>query len=316
MWIDFKEEGHVYSVNGEIASISVTELLKKHGLAPKYNGADRSKLKESAEEGKKIHKDLENILNQAKYEPTTAQGKNFEKWVKENIDCGVGEQKLAYIYNGMIIAGTADVMAIGKKNELIIADHKNTSKFYREYVSWQVSLLDYFARKLGAEKVNGKLLKWKGAKKFYCLHYNPKTGDMVCYKLEKVPDAEIERLIDCEYNNEIYQHKTLMIDQELQKKYLEAENQIIGIEKGLVKAQKKRDELREQILKLFEEQKIVSWESPDKKLLVSYVAPTDRVSVDSAKLKKDYPQVFMNCQKITHIKSQLRVKVRGEENND
>ena len=106
MIVDFEEKGHIYSVNGEIASISVTELLAKHGLAPDYSGISKAKLKESADNGKAVHKDLEDILNVAGYEPKTEQGKHFAEWVKENLDCGVGEQKLGYEYNGLIIAGT------------------------------------------------------------------------------------------------------------------------------------------------------------------------------------------------------------------
>lgn len=317
MEIRFEEKGHIYSVNGEIAGISVTELLAKHGLAPNYSGISKAKLKETSNVGKAVHKDLENILNTAGYEPTTEQGKEFVEWVKENLDCGVGEQMLAYEYNGLIIAGTADMMGISKdRTTLIIGDHKNTSAFHREYVTWQVSLLDYFARKLGREKVNGKILNWKGAKEFYCFHYDPKTGKMTVYNLEKIPDEEIETLIEAEYNNEIYQRKVLVIDPELQKKYLEAEEHFISIEKGLKKIQKKRDELREQLLQLFEEQKIKRWEAPNKELIVTYVAPIDRLSVDSTKLKSKYPQVFSECQKITHTKAQLRVKVGGEEDGE
>ena len=195
MIVDFEEKGHIYSVNGEIASISVTELLTKHGLSP-YSGVNKAKMKESADVGKEIHKDLEDILNVAGYEPKTEQGKQFAEWVKENLDCGVGEQMLGFESNGLVIAGTADVMAIAKDKTLIIADHKNTSQFHREYVSWQVSILDYFARKLGKEKINGKLLNWKGAKRFICFHYDPKTGKMTAHELNKVADEEIERLIE------------------------------------------------------------------------------------------------------------------------
>lgn len=317
MLIDFEEKGHIYSVNGEIAAISVTELLSKHGLAPKYSGTNKTKLKESAEIGKSVHKDLESVLNIAHYEPKTEQGKHFSEWVIKNLDCGVGEQKLAYEYNGLIIAGTADVMAIGKdKSTLIIGDHKNTSKFHREYVSWQVSLLDYFARKLGKEKLNGKILNWKGANKFYCFHYEPKTGEMKVYELDKIPDIEIERLIDCEYNHKTYQREKLVIDPELQKQYLAAEENFIALEKGAKKLQQKRDELREKILQLFEQQNVYSWESPDKKILVTYVRESDRITVDSAKLKKEYPLAYNNCQKLTHTKSQLRVKLREGKNNE
>lgn len=313
MIVEFEEKDHIYTVNGEIAGISVTELLAKHGLAPDYSGVNKQKRRESADKGKAVHKELEDILNVASYEPKTEQGKHFAEWVKENIDCGVGEQKLAYEYNGLIIAGTADVMAIGKNKTLIVADHKNTAKFHREYVSWQVSLLDYFARKLGREKINGKILNWKGANRFYCFHYDPKSGEMKVYELEKVSDEEIERLIECEYKNEIYQRAVLVIDPELEKKYLLAEEKFMEIEKQAKELQNARDDLRAELLKLFEEQGIKSWESRDGKLLVTYVAPSEQLRVDSTKLKTKYPQVFTDCQKLSKVKAQIRVKVRGED---
>ena len=311
MIIEFEEKEHIYSVNGEIAGISVTELLAKHGLAPDYSGINKQKLRESAEKGKEVHKDLEDVLNIAAYKPKTEQGKHFAEWVKENLDCGVGEQKLAYEYKGLIIAGTADIMAISKNKTLIVADHKNTAKFHREYVSWQVSILDYFARKLGREKINGKILGWKGAKEFYCFHYDPKTGEMTVHELEKVADEEIEKLIECEYNNEIYQRAVLVIDPELEQKYLLAEEKFMEFEKQGKELQKARDDLRAELLKLFEEQGIKSWESRDGKLLVTYVAPTEQLRVDSTKLKTKYPQVFTECQKLSKVKAQIRVKVRG-----
>lgn len=315
MVVDFEEKGHIYSVNGEIASISVTELLAKHKLSP-YGGAKTSKMKESADIGKEIHKDLEDILNVASYEPKTEQGKQFAEWVKENLDCGVGEQMLGFESNGLVIAGTADVMAIGKDKTLIVADHKNTSQFHREYVSWQVSILDYFARKLGKEKINGKLLNWKGAKRFICFHYDPKTGKMTAHELNKVADEEIERLLDCELHNEIYQRPMLVVDPELQQKYLQAEENFIAFEKQLEAIQKVRDDLRAEMLRLLEEQGIKSWESPNGKLLVTYIPQSEQLRVDSTKLKTKFPQVFTECQKLLKVKSQIRVTVRGEDDEE
>lgn len=315
MIVTFEEKGHIYSVNGEIASISVTELLTKHGLSP-YSGVSKAKMKESADVGKAIHKDLEDILNVASYEPKTEQGKQFAEWVKENLDCGVGEQMLGFESNGLVIAGTADVMAIAKDKTLIVADHKNTSQFHREYVSWQVSILDYFARKLGREKINGKLLNWKGAKRFICFHYDPKTGKMTPHELNKVSDEEIERLLDCELHDEIYQRPMLVVDPELQQKYLQAEENFIAFEKQVKAVQKVRDDLRAEMLRLFEEQGIKSWESPDGKLLVTYIPQTEQVRVDSTKLKTKFPQVFTECQKLSKVKSQIRVTVRGEDDGE
>lgn len=312
MRISIDEEKHIYSVNGDIASISVTELLHKHKLAPDYKGVDKAKLKESATKGKAVHKDLENILNEPKYEPTTEQGKNFKKWVDANLDCGVGEQMLGLDYKGLLIAGTADVMAIGRKGEYILADHKNTSKFQQEYVTWQVNILDYMARKLGKEEVNGKKLNWKGALKFYCFKYDPKTGEMTPYELEKIPDSEIEELLEKEYKGELYERKQLAIDNTLRDKFIQTEQFLYEKELEYKRAEADAKAIREELLKLFEEQGILSWETPSGLLKVTYIQPIDKVMVDSRKLKDKYPQIYNECQKITKQKASIRITNRNK----
>lgn len=313
MQVDFEEKDHIYFVNGEIATISVTELLHKHKLAPDYGNVNKNLLKKSAERGKEIHKDLEDILMKPNYSPKSPEGEQFLEWVKENLDCGVGEQKLGYIYNEMIIAGTADVMGFLKDGSLMIADHKTTSKFQEEYVSWQVSLLDYFARQLKGEKINGKVFKWKGAAKFYCFHYH--DGKFDVHELKKIPDEEIEQLIKDEYEGRIYQRRELVISNELKEQFLKAEKFLAEVEKTYKEAEENAKKIREQMLSFFEQQNIKSWESPSGLVKVSYIEPSDRISVDSTKLKKEYPEVYSKCQKLTKVKSQIRVTIR-EENED
>ena len=83
MNVDFEESTHTYSVNGIIATISFTELLHKHGIAPDYSGVNGSTLNESAEFGKTIHKDIERVINTANYEPQTEFGKTFLAYAKK-----------------------------------------------------------------------------------------------------------------------------------------------------------------------------------------------------------------------------------------
>lgn len=312
MKVELVEEGHTYIVNGDIASISITELLKKHELAPSYKSVPKKKMEQASQEGKDVHKDLENVLNIAGFEPTTEQGKNFKAWCKENIDCAVGEQKLAYNYKGIIIAGTADVMGFLKDGNAFIGDHKNTATFHREYVSWQVSIGDYFARKLEGEKINGKKMFWKGAKNFYCFQYDKGTGELDVIELEKIPDEEIERLLECEFNGEKYERRELVIDPELQIKFLKAEKALADIEIAHKQAEATAKELRQMICDLCEKQKIYSWESPSGLVKVTYYPDRDDIIVDTPKLKKEYPQVWANCQKIRHTRSFVKVKVKEE----
>ena len=311
MVIDFNEETHTYSIDGDIASVSVTELLAKHHLSPSYDGVDKKLIKKAAEEGKKVHADLEKIFNEEEYELETEQGKNFQKWVAKNVQCGVAEQRLGFEYNGLTIAGTADVMGFLKDGTLFVGDHKNTAQFNREYVSWQVSLYDYFARKLEGEKVNGKPFNWKGASKFYCFHYDKKdNGELTVYELEKVPDNEIERLIECEYKGETYTRRELVVAPELQVEFIKKQKAFARLEKQYKTAKEKMDKVREKLVNLFEEQGILQWKTDN--MTVSYVAPTETHSVDSEKLKKELPLVFAKYQKISKRKATVRISVREE----
>lgn len=310
MRIDFEPRHHVYSVNGEIASVSVTELLAKHGLAPDYSKADREVLRASADKGKEIHKDLENIFHMPKYKPKTEQGKAFKKWVDENVDVACAEQMLGFSHNGLTIAGTADIMGFMKDGTRFIGDHKTTSKFHREYVTWQVSILDYFARRLFGDLVNGRDLKWTGAKKFYCFHFSP---ELKVYELDKIEDVEIEKLLECELKGEKYLRPQLYLDKEMQDRWLLAEQILADKQAEYKKAEADCKEIREALGKAMEKQGVSSWVSPNKKIKATYVAPTSKIVVDDDKLMREYPFVYAKCQKIKRTNSYVRISVRKGE---
>lgn len=311
MEILLDESNHQYTVDGEIASISITELLAKHHLAPDYGKVDKKVLKAKAEEGKKVHKDLENLLNKAKYKAETPQGEAFDKWVDENVDCAVGEQPFAYKYNTMLVCGTADVVGQLKDGSWFVGDHKTTSAFNRSYVSWQVSLLDYFARQCSGQTINGHRINWVGATKFYCFHYN-ELGELKVYELDKVDDGEIERLLNAEFNNEIYLPTQLIVDNELITNIEDLEIQVAVMERQLELTKQRAEFERQKLLKLFEEQRVISWESPSGLVKITYIAPHERMNVDTKKLKEKYPQAYEECQKPTQIKASLRINVRED----
>ena len=54
----FDEKTHTYTDDGKHL-ISVTQLMKKHGLAPDYSGVSESVLGAKAQRGTLIHKEIE-----------------------------------------------------------------------------------------------------------------------------------------------------------------------------------------------------------------------------------------------------------------
>lgn len=316
MNIVFNQEEHSYTVNNEIASISVTQLLRKHGLAPNYSAVNPEVLKQASERGTNIHRDLECLISVEDYEPFTREGEAFSKYLKEFVDCACAEQLLAYRYKSMWICGTADVIGYFKKKDkgCFVADHKTTANINKEYVSWQVSILDYMLRKLGNEPINDKSFKeWKGADEFMCFHYS-KDGDLNVIKLDKVPDEEIERLFECEYNGEIYKRRELVLDDEIEGNMITITRSIDQMEKTLKALKAQQDKIKNYILEKMQEQGIKSVKNDFFSL--TYVAPQEKVVVDSKKLKDNYPEVYKECLKLSQVKPQVRIKIMGDDEDE
>jgi hypothetical protein len=59
--IEFREDTHEYFLDGR-KLISVTQLMRKHGLAPSYDAVPSAVLKAKAERGTLIHKEIEKYI--------------------------------------------------------------------------------------------------------------------------------------------------------------------------------------------------------------------------------------------------------------
>lgn len=316
MTVDFDENSHSYTINGNIAMLSFTELLHKHKLAPDFKGVNKDILKQSAEFGKEIHSEIENIVNNKNYEPQTEFGKTFLKYSKENFDSAVAELRMGLNYKGYLIAGTADLVGFLKGDIPFIADNKTTSKKDIEYWSWQNSLANYALKKLGKELLNDKPIHWKGAEKIFVLWFDKKTGKLQKDKpveLEIIPDKEIERLLECELNGEIYQRQELIIEKALANEIETIEQKMVLMKEEFKFWEDKQKEYREELLKIFKKQGILSWESPNKKFKITYVPPTEQLRVDSKELKLNFPQVYAQVSKVSKKKDYLLIKERKDD---
>jgi hypothetical protein len=317
MIISFDESTHSYTINGDFADASVTELLGKHGLAPDFTKVAKDVRIKAAAQGKLIHEDIEKLVNgKEEHKPTTLQGEQFAEWLKENVEGAIAEQPTGYIIKNRLFAGTADLVGVTKDGKFFIGDHKCTSKFEREYVSWQVSLYDYFLRHVGGNhKINGKSwAAYKGADLFYCFHYNVSKGEFKVYQLEKVPDGEIEKLLDCEINGKKYHRPTLVVESDLLEQWQAAETALVEMEQAYQKQQEQVKEFRQRLCEEMERQGIETFESG--KLRLRYVRATETLTTDTKALKARYPQIYSELQRIVRKKAYVRVSIKGEDDDD
>lgn len=319
MNVDFEESTHTYSVNGIIATISFTELLHKHGIAPDYSGVNGSTLNESAEFGKTIHKDIERVINTANYEPQTEFGKTFLAYAKKNIESAVAELKMGINYKGLVIGGTADMIGFLKGSIPFIADNKITAGKNTEYWAWQISLENYALKKLGKELLNGKQINWKGAEKIFVFWFDKATGKLQKNKVVElglIPDKEIERLLECEYNGEIYKRRELSIDKTFAVEVEMVEDKLKELEEEFAIWKNRAETYRKELLNAFKKQGIISWESPSKRFKITYVPQSEQIRVDNAKLREDYPQIYEKVTKLTKKNEYLLIKERKENGSE
>ena len=88
----------------------------------------------------------------------------------------------------------------------------------------------------------------------------------------------------------------------------DAINTIVEIEKQIKDLKALQDGYKESLLKEMEEKNVLKIDT--EKLLIYYVAPSTRETLDSKKLKEDLPDIYDLYVKFTDVKSSLRIKVK------
>ena len=289
--ITFNEETHEYFNEGK-KLISVTQLMQKHGLAPNYDAVPSEVLRAKAERGTLIHKEIEQYIKEGEI-GFTSELSEFIKYVTDNdlLPIMASEE---IVYND-IVAGTVDLYLPGN----IIADIKTTATLHKEAISWQLSIYAYLFM------FHEKLYKYP-VLKAQAFHFSP-DGALKVVDIPLKPKAEVERLLECERNGEIYKQYLAVPDAQLER-LAEVESLIKQIEEQKKQAEAQAQELRAALMQAMEANGVTSFENENIK--ITYVAPTTRTAIDSARLKKDLPEIAEKYAKISNVKASLRITLK------
>lgn len=290
--LKFNEENHSYTLikeNGEeIDLVSVTQLLKKHGLSPDYSNIDSEVLKLKAERGKVIHEELEQYINHKQVGFTGEFEAFYEQCVCEDILLSKSE---FMVWNDEI-AGTVDVAGL-IKGQTFIGDFKTTSSLHREAVAWQLSLYAYLMN--------------ESFDKYLCFHF---PDDHTCKIVELKPIAreEIEKLLDCERNSILYERKTFEIDATSCEKLITVQSELKALTERKKQLEEMEESLKDFLIEKFEETGLPFIENDYFK--ITYIAPTTRDSLDQKRLREELPEIAKQFTKTTPVKAQVRIKLK------
>lgn len=290
--VKFNKKNHTYTLikdSGEkINLVSVTTLLKKHEITPDYSNVNENVLKAKAERGSVIHEELEQYINHKKL-GFTSELENFIKACKKH---NILPSKSEFMVWNDEIAGTVDVAGI-IDGQTFLGDFKTTTTLHREAVAWQLSLYAYLMN----EKFD----------KFLCIHF-PDEDTCNIVEIKPIEKEEIERLLECERNCELFQKKTLELDTVSCEKILTIQQELKTLDDRKKELEKAESELKQMLIEKMEETGVKSIDNEYFK--ITYVAPTTRETIDSARIKKELPEIAEQYVKTSAIKASVRITLK------
>lgn len=89
---------------------------------------------------------------------------------------------------------------------------------------------------------------------------------------------------------------------------ISVENQKRVLKEQLAKLDDKEEELKKSIIPEMKLNSLKNYENEE--IRITYIEEISRETIDSAKLKKEYPDVANNCRKITTIKENWKIKLK------
>ena len=185
---------HTYHLYGKKLQ-GITGTLIPHAIGQKYADVPEHILAEKAKYGKLVHGEIEMYLNGFEPSEPTPEFIAFKKWQSLI--------KIKFIQSEFIVSDNENFATPidGIDEYFNIFDWKTTAILDKESISWQLSICAYF-NELQGNEVN----------KLYAVHL--RGNECTLHEIERKPNEEVKRLIECYLNNEQYVSTLVLSNEE------------------------------------------------------------------------------------------------------
>lgn len=288
----FCEAEHTYTMEGRQLS-GVTTMLKEMLFQDKYSGISEDILKKASEYGTSVHKGVEALIMCEKDNAETSEEKNF---IKIATKMGINPLVSEYLVSDeQHIASSIDIVAQGKKGEIILADIKTTyGGLDKDYLSWQLSTYAYLFE---LQNPNLKV------DKLYGIWLRKDESDYA--EIKRIPSEVIQQLI----SDYVAGIPTMLTASNLPIEIIS----LADIIKSKLAEQKKiADEVEQMKMQMLDTMKANGIEKIDlqDKVLITYIAPTERETLDSKKIKENHPDLYSMYLKKSSVKESIKITLR------
>lgn len=291
----FDEVSHTYHLGGKKLQ-GITSLIRKHIFPDKFSGVPQAVLDARAEYGHNFHKEMELYINTGIESSSDA----FNVF-RENYKDGI-----RFIASEYIVTDNEDfaspIDAVG--DDFTLYDFKTSSGKDVDYWRWQLSVYKYlFEMQNGFSPKALKVIWINKDMKHDIVELQPIDGEVISALLQAERDGV---LFSPPKNVEV--DMTQIVSMERIDAVAKLEQEICRRKEELKSIETGYDKLKKDILDAMVGNGITKWETDTMSITVK--APYERSSVDSAKLKKDYPDIYAGCLKTSMVKESLIVKLK------
>ena len=215
--------------------------------------------------------------------------------------------------DGKDIASSIDVVFDeDEKGCYPLADIKTTSKIHKNNVSLQLSIYAYLFEKCNKGKKAGRLFVVWLPKEQYGKAELMELNRISATDCKKIVKAYLAKEDSTPYREKYFgavETSTELepIEEALPATLKDAEDEIIKIETQLKQMEERKKELKEGLYNLMEEHNVKKWQS--ERIQIVRKLDSTRESIDTAKVKKMYPDVYKECLKVSKVKGSITINI-------
>ena len=304
----FDEAAHTYTLDG--VRLSGVTAIVKWMFPDTYKDIPQSVLEKAAEHGSLIHKKCEQYDN-CGFGDDLPEVRDYVRLKRENGLTTIENEYL--VDDGKDIASSIDVVFDKDESGMYsLADIKTTSKIHKDNVTLQLSIYAYLFEKCNKGKKVGRLFVIWLPKEQYGTAELMELGRIGSADCKKIVKAYLAKEDATPYREKYFggveaSTEIEPIEEALPATLKDAEDEIIKIETKLKQMEERKKELKDGLYELMVQHNVKKWQS--ERLQIIRKLESTRESVDTAKVKKQYPEVYADCLKVSKVKGSITINI-------
>lgn len=267
-----------------------------------YEGISEEVLQRAQAHGTSVHLDCQ--MSDAGFDVESMEAKAYQRLKAE-----MGLETLAnewLVDDGGRVASSIDVVFTDGS----IADIKTTSQIHYNNVSLQLSIYAWMLERMNEGLIVPQLyVIWLPKERY---------GRPQIVRVDRIPSEKIERLVDAyaegkdgsvglDILSSSEGGEVVKMDKQLQA-LRDAEMEFVRLMKEADEIKQRTEKLRAGMLEVMESTGTKKYESDV--VVLTYKEAYEQERLDSAKLKKLYPDIYQECVKVAKYKSSITIKIK------